>query len=122
MNSLRESPSLDRRQYRLDPEARQALGNLSPELAWLQIKTAVSRAIEYQFPEADKARQEANFPVDLRNLMEVLEVTNPVRAINNLVYRNPRLNLQTVEKFPLEALKAVLRMLTSNDRWTALKP
>src|SRR5689334_9881190 len=121
MNSSAPSPNRDLK-YQLDPEATQALGQKSPELVWLQVKTLVQQAIKQQFKESEAARQKANYPVDLRNLTEVLEVMNPVRGVNQLLYANPDLNLQTIpEQPPLKILQSVLKMMTDSDRYQALR-
>lgn len=109
--------------YNLDPEAKQKLGPVTPELAWEEVKTQVQNAIQNQYKESEALRLKANYPVDLRNLTEVLELIHPVRGVNNLHYANPSLNLQSLPKQPpLSILQAVLNMLTSSDRWAAGKP
>jgi hypothetical protein len=111
------------KKYTLDPEAKQALGKVSPELAWRQVQDKVVHLLEEDYREAVQELEAADYPVDLRSLVEVLAVGNPVRAVNNLHYANPNLNLQNLEKQnPLKVLRAVLKMLTSSDRWAAMKP
>jgi hypothetical protein len=63
-----ERPAAGAKTFQLDPEARQAIGNLSPELAWLHVKMLVQQAIQEHFDQSEKMRLEANYPVDLRDL------------------------------------------------------
>lgn len=105
----------------LSPEAVQALGTVSPELAWEQVQDLVAGAIEEQ-PEASlKVLQEADWPGgDLRDLLELLGQLNPVDGINYLVESNDLLlnNADRNNKLdPLMMLGAVLNFLTTNDRW-----
>jgi hypothetical protein len=109
--------------YQLDPETSEALGPKSPELVWLEVKTLVQQAIQNQFRDSENLRREMNYPVDLRNLTEVLEVMNPVRGVNQLLYANPDLNLRQIpQEPPLKILQSVLRMMTASDRYQALQP
>jgi hypothetical protein len=122
MGSSVPLPNRDQ-QYQLDPEAKEALGKVSPELAWLEVKAMVQQAIQYPFKEAEDMRLTANYPVDLRNLTEVLEVGSPTRAINQLHYASPNLNLQQIMKQPpLKILESVLKMMTVSDRYNSLDP
>lgn len=107
-------------QNQLEPLARQALGNVSPELAWEQIRTQVENAIENQEQESQQAAQKNGLPTDLTDLVENLGVINPARAINLFHYANPKFNLQQIAKQkPLDVLKAVLKMETQSDRFQA---
>lgn len=121
MNSSAPSPSPDQR-FQLDPEARQALGSVSPALAWLQVRTLVSQAIETDLRRAEDLRETANYPVDLVNLLAVLGAFSPVRGVNLLHESNPTLNLQDLMKQnPLAVLNAILKTLTTNDRHNSLR-
>jgi hypothetical protein len=116
-------PTVQDRKYRLDPPAEFALGKVTPKLAWEQVQALVAQCLEEYYQAAEELRQRMNYPVDLRNLQEVLGITDPVRGINNLVYANPDLDLKNLpDQPPLEVLQAVLKMLTSSDRWNSLKP
>lgn len=111
------------RTFQLDPEAKQAIGKLSPELVWEQVKIMVQQAIQQYPQESEALRLKANFPVDLVNLMEVLGVMNPIRGVNQLHYANENLPLTKIPKLPLtEVLQAVLKFLTDSDRYQALEP
>jgi uncharacterized protein YfaS (alpha-2-macroglobulin family) len=121
MSSFAPLPSPDQN-FSLDPEAKQALGSVSPELAWLQVRTLVSQAVEKDLRKAENLRQTANYPVDLTNLLEVLGAFNPVRGVNLLHESNPTLNLQDLMKqSPLAVLNAVLKTLMTNDRHNSLR-
>jgi hypothetical protein len=110
-------------EYELDPEAKQALGRVSPELAWLQVKTLVQEAIQQEYDQAEEMRLQANYPVDLTDLTEVLEVMNPVRGVNQVHYANESLNLQHLpQQPPLKVLQALLNMLMNSDRYNSLLP
>lgn len=109
--------------FKLDPEAAEALGKHSPELVWLQVRTMIQQAIDLQFRESDKMRRKAELPIDLPNLTEILAIMNPVKGVNQLLYANPKLNLQRITKTPpLEVLRAILNMMTVSDRYQSLTP
>ena len=109
--------------FQLDPEARQALGRISPERAWLQVRTLVRQAIQEHYAEAEKMRLKANYPVDLTNLAEALEIGSPICGINHLHYANPDLKLTNIPKVPcLEVLQAVLNFLTVSERYQSFLP
>ena len=116
-------PTVQDLKYRLDPPAKFALGKVTPQLAWEQVQALVAQCLEEYYQAAEELRQRMGLAVDLRNLQEVLGITNPVRGINNLHYSNPDLNLKALpEQPPLEVLQAVLKMLLNSDRWNSLKP
>ena len=109
--------------FQLDPEARQALARVSPERAWLQVRTLVQQAIREHYEEAEKMSLKANYPVDLPNLAEALENGSPICGINHLHYANPDLKLTNIPKVPcLEVLQAVLNFLTVSERYQSLLP
>lgn len=115
--------TVQNRKFPLDPEAHRALGSLSPKLAWEQVQTMVAQCLEEYYRASADLLEQQNLPIDLRNLQEVLGVTDPVRGINNLHYANPDLPLQELPNLPpLDVLKAVSKMLTSSDRWNNLRP
>lgn len=122
MSSFGQSPNPDQT-YKLDPEAGQALGNkVGPEAVWLQVRTAVQKAADEQFEAAQAEMDKAIPDLSLASLLEILPAMNPVRGVNLLHESNPNLNLQTLEKTdPLKVLKAVLRVMTKNDRYQTLK-
>lgn len=109
-------------QPELTSAAKIALGKITPELAWEQIKTLAQKAIEDQHKESLAAATEQNLPIDLRNLSEVLGVTSPNKGINEFQYANPGINLKNLpQQTPLKILKALIKMLVSSDRWQAPK-
>jgi hypothetical protein len=85
-------------------------------------KNVVQQAIQEQYNAAEKMRLKANYPVDPRNLAEVLGIMNPVRGVNQLHYPNENLSLTNVPKLPPQLLKAVLKFLTDSDRYQVLLP
>ena len=103
-------------------DAQVALGKVSPQLAWLQLESLVNQAIEVEYEHSQELAEESNLPIDLTNLTEILAETNPVRGVNEFQYANPKFDLKNIPKQkPLEALKAVLKMLTESDRYQAPK-
>lgn len=111
------------RKFQLDPEARQALGRVSPELAWTQVRALVSHIREQYPEEAEQLRQKWEYPVDLSNLEEVLGAMNPVRGVNQLHEAAPNLDLQTLPKQqPLKVLEALFKMFMESDRYQSLRP
>ena len=111
--------------YSLEPPAREALGKVSPELAWEQVQAMLMQCVEEYYQAAEELRLRYNLPVDLRNLQELLGDwgLNPVRAVNELRYANPNFDLKDIPaQEPLKVLEAVLRMLMLNDRLQAPKP
>jgi hypothetical protein len=111
------------RKFRLDPEAKQALGRVSPELAALQLRTLVSQVADIYPEETEKLRQKYEYPVDLTNMLEVLGIMDPVRLANQLHYADPKLDLQNLPKQdPLKVLEALLKMFTQSDRYQSCLP
>lgn len=111
------SPRPGRSQHALEAEARQALGKVSPELAWAQVQAHLNQCVEEYYQAAEELRLRYNLPVDLRSLQEVLADFNPVRGVNELHYSTPNLPLNDLmNQPPLKVLEAVLRMLLENDR------
>ena len=105
--------------YRLETEARLALGKVSPELAWEQVRAQVAYVAEEQSAAGLALAEHEELPIDLPNLLEVMGLINPVRAINLLVYSRPDLELRNVPSQPaLQVFKAVLNLMNS-DRWAA---
>jgi hypothetical protein len=120
------SPDQDRqRRDQLEPDAQAALGNVSPELAWLQIEAMLAQCVVEYYQAAEELRLRMNLPVDLTNLQELASdwKLSPVRAVNEFHYANPSFNLKDVPaQEPLKVLEALLRMLMLNDRLQAPKP
>lgn len=105
------------RKSSLSREAIAALGNVSPALAWEQIKALVQQAIQEYSRASLEAAQIENLPTDLETLAGSMESWKPVAAINYLVESNPAMSLREIPKLaPLRVLKAVLHMLMTNDR------
>jgi len=107
------------RDQTLRPKTKRALNHLSPELLKLQLETCLARASE-EFEgaawELVKYSQVGDF-FDLESLMETVQAMPPKALANKLVEYNPDLNYQNLPKLPpLEPVKAVLRVLTSNGR------
>lgn len=107
------------RKYNLETEARLALGKVSPELAWEQVRAQVAYVAEEQSQAGQDLAEHEGLPIDLPNLREVLGLFNPVRGINLLVYSNPDLDLRDLPKQPaLQVFKAVLNLMNC-DRYQA---
>jgi hypothetical protein len=109
-----------KRKYPLEPDAVRALGKVSPELAWLQVRTLVQGAIEEYFQAAKELANRLNWSCQLEDLSEILGSVNPVRGVNELVYThaNQELNLEDIPSLPpLQVLEAVLKMCLENERW-----
>jgi hypothetical protein len=106
----------------LDPEAKQALGNVPPAAAWLELQDQVAGAFCDHPEEADVllVKYEAMYqcPYDLEGLLAMMGNLNPVVGINNFQYLNEKVNLKDVMKSkPLDVLEQVLKMLTISDKW-----
>ena len=111
-------PDLDRK-YQLEPEAEAALGKVSPELAWLQVRTMVEQCREEYCGASLEVCERLTWSpeLDLTDLSEVLGNWNPVRALNHVVESNPELDYQELmSEPPLKVLEAVLKTLLTNDR------
>jgi hypothetical protein len=112
------------RKSRLSREAVMALGNVSPELAWLQIRDMVMGAQLDYTGAANELFGLHRYDLPYRNLEEMsgdLEgfPRDGVRPINLLVASNPHLDLRDIPHLPvLEPLKAVLKMLTRNEAFS----
>lgn len=106
----------------LDPSAKSALGNLSPQAAWEQVKALVDQAWDQYQDEAQRVAENYNLPVDFPNLQEWLELMNPVKGVNELHYINPELSLENLPKQdPVKVFEAVVRIMTVSDRYLSLK-
>lgn len=106
-----------RRKYVLEPEAKLALGKVSPELAWLQVRAQMDSVAELYSQAGEELLDYEGLEIDLFNLQELLGLMNPVQAINLLVYSNPDLDLRDLPKQPaLQVLKAVLNLLNCDRR------
>jgi hypothetical protein len=94
----------------------QALGKLSPQLVWEQLRSQVAGAVEDQYQEAQELAAQENWPGTLRDLLEQLgnlEATAAVREFHN---SNPEYPLQQVNhQPPLKALAGCLKMLLTNE-------
>src|SRR5579872_5425639 len=107
-----------------DPEltfnAQVALGKLKPAAVAEQVKVLVQQAFEYQPDESQQLIEKYNLPIDETNLTEVLELFNPVKLVNELQYANPELSLKDLMKEPpLQVLEAVVKFLTTSDRYAS---
>jgi hypothetical protein len=107
------------KRHYLDPEAKEALGSVPPEVAWEQIHTLVFQAFEYQPGEAQKLMDEYQPPFrDQMSLDLALQHVDPVVGLNNFQYLNKKVDLRDVMKSkPLDVLEEVLRMITLSDKW-----
>src|SRR5579872_3392782 len=117
---MRSAMSQKRDHNLLDAGAESALGKVSPQLAWEQIKALVEQAIEVYPNESQKLVEKYSLPVDLSDLEENLEEISPIRAVNEFHYSNPDFNLKDVLKAePLQALEALIKMDVQNDRFNS---
>ena len=113
-----QPPPPQPQRYLLEPPVQLALGKVSPELAWLQLKTLVQQAIELNHDQSKALADKLNWPLSLEEMSECLGLMNPVRGLNELLYINPQFNLQSIPQGnPLKALEAVLRMYLVSDRF-----
>ena len=104
----------------LEPDAKKALGNVSPDLAWLQVGSMVYHAADQYQPEAQAAADELNLDMDFASLHELLAEMNPVCGINEFHRANPYLNLQNLTNEPaLKVLESVIQMLLYSDSYQA---
>lgn len=111
----------------LSPEAVKALGPVSPDLAWVQIRNQFAAAL-LDSPETARELAEreglakSRFSTEgLENLQEAMgnqEYFPPVSSINHLLESNPHLSLRDVDQLPpLVLLKAILRMRMTNEAY-----
>ena len=106
----------------LTSTAKLALGNLKPPAVAEQVRVLVGQAFEYQQDESQKLLESYNLPIDETNLTEVLELFNPVKLVNELLYATPELPVQHLMKqAPLKVLLSVVKMLTVSDHYASLK-
>jgi hypothetical protein len=110
---------LDRDQP-LKGATRQALGPLKPPLLKLQLETCLARAMQdFEAASWDLLRkaQVQDSDYDLEDLLGTVQEFPPNALANKLVEFNPDLNWQNLQKLaPLEPVKAILRVLTSDGR------
>ncbi|SPE29786.1 hypothetical protein SBA6_1160022 [Candidatus Sulfopaludibacter sp. SbA6] len=106
----------------LSSEALMALGDVSPKEAWDYLVTMVFHAREEYGQAAEGVAKQLGLEESLDHLLESLETKSafpdPVSTINHLVESNPDLSLRDVVHLPvLEPLKAIVRMLTTNEAY-----
>src|ERR1043166_4933158 len=101
----------------LEPEAKEALGKLSPEAAWAQIQSAIVHDLMEHGAAAREVVARENLGMRLEDLIALMPELNPVLQINLLVESNPDLDLTDIPHLPaLTVLKAVAETRTTNDR------
>ena len=107
-------------QSKVSPQALRALGKTKPELLKSELEMSLAGVLEEYFQAGQELLERAHWGdnLDLEDLLETVQEMHPVYLVNQLVYANRDLDLQRLPKLPpLEPLKAVLRMLTSSDRY-----
>lgn len=102
---------------KLSPQALIALGKVSPELAWLQLRGKFQEDLqEYRGASEELAKRE-HLPESLESLGGSMQSFHPIPAINFLLESNPDLDLQNIDHLPpLTVVKAIMRMMLTNDR------
>ncbi len=109
-----------RQNIMLDPEAKAALGELSPVLVWSQVVNLVAHTFEAYPDEANMLLDKYQPPVNQEWLYVALQHLDPVVGINSLVEINdhPKLNLEDLMKSnPPDVLDKVLFMVTLSSKW-----
>jgi hypothetical protein len=104
----------------LEPEAKAALGDLSPLLVWSQVGNLVAHTFEAYPDEANKLLDKYQPPVNQGWLYVALQHLDPVVGINGFVEINddPKLNLKDLMKSnPPDVLEKVLFMVTLSSKW-----
>jgi hypothetical protein len=115
------------RKSSLSDEAIIALGMVSPELAWLQLRDSFMGAI-LDSPATVRELAEweglANSQFGTQGLeslaasMKNPEYFPPVSTINHLLESNPNLSLRDIPHLPpLTVLKAILHMVMTNEAY-----
>jgi len=123
-----ESEAADRQRHKrlerwrntpLDPEAKEALGNVPPQVAWSLIQALVFQAFDTQPDEAQELWDKYQPPCrDEMSLDLALQHLDPVVGINNFQYLNEKVNLKDAMKSkPLDVLEEVLRMVSLSSKW-----
>jgi hypothetical protein len=98
--------------YSLEPAASKSLGPVTPELAWVQVRTQFNHVVEENWAAGEDLRKYEGLEIDLVGLQQCLGAVNPVRFCNLLVYSNPDLDLRSIPSCPpLHILKAVLSLM-----------
>lgn len=108
---------------KLDLEAKQALGNISPELLKTQLCSLVIQFVEEHWDQAEMLGREMALPMYYCDLQDLLEVSPPIPLVNQLHSADPNLNLQDLDhQQPLEVMKAVIKMFTTSERMVMPSP
>lgn len=103
--------------HTLETQAKLALGKVSPELAWEQVRAQVAYVAEEQYRAGQALAEHEELPIDLPNLQEVLGLMNPVQGVNLLAYSNPDLDMRDLMHEPaLQVFKAVLNLMNCDRR------
>jgi hypothetical protein len=102
----------------LKPETVAALGRVSPELAWMQIRAEIMGDLQERPVAAKQWCQKYNLAGSLEKLELDMGIWDPVSSLNHLVESNPHLNLRDIPHLPMfTILKAVLEMLLHNQAY-----
>jgi hypothetical protein len=100
----------------LEPETKEALHGLKPELAWLYVLDQVAGAVEEHYTEAEQIRQECGLHLSLMGLQATLEQTIPEDGLNLLLAVRPQMDLSKVPQMnPLTVLRGVVEIFTKSD-------
>lgn len=108
------------RKFSLDPEAKQALGRVSPELLKAQLEASLANVEANYQAAGEELIKEAQWlgGQSLDDLLALVGNFDPVDLVNQLVYINPDLDLKDLMHLPvLVPLKALLRVLTISSRF-----
>lgn len=123
MTPFDPSPNRVRKPPPLDSEAEQALGMVSPELAWLQVGCRVWQFVDAYPDLAAAMGRKMDLQMDYEDLDVFLQEINPIAGINQLHYIQSDLNLQDLNHQPgVKVLEAVIEMFTISDRMNRPPP
>ncbi len=105
----------------LSPEAISALGKVSVQLAWTQIRDKFQQDLLDHRETCEGLAKAAQLPTSLDALAESLESRKffpPVSSINHLVESSPDLSLRDIPHLtPLTVMRAILHMRMTNQAY-----
>jgi hypothetical protein len=117
MTPFNPPPNQDGKSPRLDPEADEALGMVSPELAWLQVGYRVRQFVDAYPDLAATMGRAMDLQMDYEDLDVLLQEIDPIVGINQLHYIQSDLNLQDLDHQPgAKVLEGVIKIFTISDR------
>lgn len=107
----------------LEPETKQALHGLKPQLVWSNILDQVAGAVDEQEQEAEQVRQQTGLKMTLLGLQVTLGQMIPEDGLNLLLSVRPHLDLSQIPQMnPLTILRGAAEIFTKSSELASREP